>query len=415
MRLRGELQFPGDKSISHRVLIAGALAHGKSFFTNCATGLDVKSTAACLRQCGIELDLRCSVGTVTGGEFKNPLMALHCGNSGTTARLLTGLLAGQHIQAELTGDVSLSDRPMGRVLHPLRIMGADVHATNRKLPLKIRSAPLKGISYTLPVPSAQVKSAILLAGLGAEGQTVIFSPLPSRDHTEIMLKQSGVNIEIRQQKIILSPGTGELEPFKMDLPGDPSTASFFAAAAAVLPGSELFLKNILANPSRIGFFEILRKMNAGLEWLEIREDRGEKVGDLRVQSGTLQGVEIGEAEIPALIDELPILAVLATQAVGKTVVTGAGELRVKETDRIRAISENLKKIGGDIEELPDGFIISGPSQLHGGEIKTYGDHRIAMAFSVAALLSGGPVRLDDEACIDVSCPEFFQLIRKACN
>lgn len=415
MRLRGELQFPGDKSLSHRVLIVGALAHGKSSFTNCATGLDVKSTAVCLGQCGIELDLRCSVGTVTGGKFKNPLTALHCGNSGTTARLLTGLLAGQHIQAELIGDDSLSGRPMGRVLHPLRLMGADVHAANRKLPLMIRSAALKGISYTLPVPSAQVKSAIMLAGLGAEGQTAISSPLPSRDHTEIMLKQSGANIELRQHKILLSPGTDELEPFRMELPGDPSTASFFAAAAAVLPGSELFFKKILANPSRIGFFEILRKMNAGLEWLELREERGEKVGDLRVHSGTLQGVEIGAAEIPALIDELPILAVLATQAVGKMVVTGAGELRVKETDRIRAICENLKKIGGDIEELPDGFIINGPSRLHGGEIKTYGDHRIAMAFSVADLLSDGAVRLDDATCVDISCPEFYQLIRKVCN
>jgi len=393
----------------------GALTRGKSTFTNCATGLDVKSTAACLRHCGIDINFSGTSGTVTGGKFQNPHASLDCGNSGTTARLLTGLLAGQGIPAKLTGDVSLSSRPMGRILDPLNLMGAEVTAKARKLPLQIRPAPLKGITYTLPVPSAQVKSTILLAGLGAEGQTVISSPLPSRDHTEIMLKQSGVDIEVSESKITLRPDAKNLEPLKMDIPGDPSTAAFFAAAAAILPGSDLFLANILANPFRIGFFEILRRMNARLEWLELRDEGGEKVGNLRVRPGSLEGVEIGAEEIPLLVDELPILAVLATQAAGKTVVTGAGELRVKETDRIRAICENLRIIGGDIAELQDGFIINGPTRLRGGQINTCGDHRIAMAFSIAALLSTDPIRLDQEDCVNISCPEFFQLLRKACS
>ncbi len=409
--LRGELQFPGDKSISHRMLMIGALAQGTSSFTNCATGLDVRSTAACLQHCGTEIHFSGSGGTISGGHWKHPTVPLNCGNSGTTARLLSGLLAGQRIPAELQGDTSLSGRPMGRILKPLELMGAEITSKAQRLPLQIQPASLKGIEYTLPIPSAQVKSAILLAGLGAEGRTVISSPLASRDHTEIMLEQSGADIEFQGTDILLKPGTHQLAPLEIDIPGDPSTAAFFAAAACLMPASDLLLQNILANPTRTGFFKIMQKMGANLEWLNLCEKYGELTGDLRIRSGSLQAIEIAGEDIPALVDELPILAVVATQAEGRTKVSGASELRLKETDRIRAICENLRKIGGSVEELPDGFIVNGPTVLHGGSVKTHGDHRIAMAFTVADLISDGKVKLDKPDCVKISCPEFYQLLK----
>ncbi|MBA7669912.1 3-phosphoshikimate 1-carboxyvinyltransferase 1 [subsurface metagenome] len=409
------LRLPGDKSISHRALILAALADGTSRLANLSPGADVDSTRRCLERCGIRVCTEGEVVTVAGrgGDFQAPDGDLDAGNSGTTARLLAGLLAGRGIQARLTGDASLSRRPMGRVAEPLRQMGADIQLSPAgTLPLELRPARLGPLTYTLPMASAQVKSALLLAGLASEEVINVIEPVPTRNHTELMLQALGVDIQVSGDRITLGPATRVMPPFDLKVPGDPSSAAFPAALAVLLPDGELTFDDLLLNPTRMGFFRALQRMGARITWTDKRRALGEETGSLTVQSSALKGIEISGAEIPALIDELPILAVLASQAEGVTVVRDAGELRVKESDRIRAICENLGRMGGQVEEFSDGFRIRGPISLGGAAITTYGDHRIAMAFTVAGCLADGETALDDPDCVAISFPGFHDLVQR---
>jgi len=411
MSLHGSLSLPGDKSISHRALMFAAIAAEPSTIKNIGTGADVEATRNCLEQCGIKFNWENNILSISG-SLENPDKPLNCQNSGTTARLITGFLAGQKISANLIGDASLSKRPMNRVINPLEKMGAIISGESENLPLKIVSSELHGIDYTPPIASAQVKSCVLLAGLGAKGRTIISEIHPTRDHTEIMLKELGANIKVVEGKIILDPSKSVLSGFDIDIPADPSTAAFYAAAAAAVKGSRIVIKNCLLNPRRVSFFNLLIKMGAKVSFVNQAIRFGEITGDILVESGTLKALIINKEEIPSCIDELPILAILATQAIGVTTVTGAEELRVKESDRIKAICNNLINMGADVEELPDGFQILGPTTLSSATIRTFNDHRIAMAFSIAGLISNVPTQLDDADCIDVSFPEFFTVLKQ---
>ncbi|MDP6526913.1 MAG: 3-phosphoshikimate 1-carboxyvinyltransferase [Kiritimatiellia bacterium] len=412
MRIRGELTFPGDKSISHRALMLAALSDGRCTVRNLSTGADVESTRQCLLRCGIESESKSGGVVIRGGTLGIPESDLQCGNSGTTARLLTGLLAGEGIPSTLTGDSSLSKRPMKRIIDPLNSMGSSIQSKDGHLPMSLESRSLTGIDYSLPVASAQVKSAVLLAGLNAKGKTTVREQVRTRDHTEIMLRNLGADITVSGSRVNLSPLTSPLQSFDLTVPADPSTAAFFAAAAALVPGSEITLRKTLKNPTRTGFFDALERMGAGVKWLEEYDEGGERTGDLRVWCRPLQPVSLSRPDIPGIIDEIPVLAILATQAEGTTEVRGAGELRLKESDRIAAICSNLLRMGADVTELDDGFVIEGPTPLEGAEITTYGDHRVAMTFTIAGLLADEGTRLDDDRCVAVSCPEFSNLLGK---
>ena len=407
MMISGELTLPGDKSISHRALMLGAICAGTSEINNIGLGQDILSTARCLQQLGAEIQWNDRSVQITGGGWQEPQNPLDCGNSGTTARLLLGLLAGRQVDAKLIGDESLSRRPMSRVITPLRQMGAQITSAADHLPVTVKPSILEGICYSLPMASAQVKSAILFAGLGAEGQTTVRELLTSRNHTEIMLQQLGVPCVVQDGETVVSKPESDLTAFEMEIPGDVSTAAGFIAAATLVPGSQLTLKNLLANPTRTGFIQVLQYMGAQLIWNQQWTYSGEIAGDLFVKYGLLHGVSITAEEVPGLIDELPLLAVVATQAEGTTTVRGAAELRVKESDRIAMICSNLTRWGANITEYPDGFTIHGPTPLQGGEIITGGDHRIAMSFTIAGLISAVPVLLDDPSCIAISSPEFL--------
>jgi 3-phosphoshikimate 1-carboxyvinyltransferase len=410
MGIKGKITFPGDKSISHRSLMFADLADGESRISNLSTGADVQSTRACLEACGIEIWNDEDDVIVKGGKFSNPAQPLDCGNSGTTTRLLLGLLAGQGINATFIGDDSLSSRPMNRILNPLSQMGLKSESNLGKLPIKIYKSNLTGIQYESQVASAQVKSAVLLAGLGSSDKTSIMEPILSRDHTEKMLKGLGANISINELTTTISQLNTPLSSFNLSVPGDPSTAAFFAAAAAIVPNSEMILNCILRNPTRIGFYGALQKMGAGMECIKQWNETGELIGDLKIFYQPLHGINIDKNDVPGLIDELPVIAILATQAQGKTEVRGAKELRVKECDRIHAVCKNLKKMGADLEELDDGFIINGPTPLKGAEIETFHDHRIAMAFTIAGLIAEGDVILDYPECASISYPEFYDVL-----
>jgi len=405
------LKFPGDKSISHRALMFAALANGKSIIHNLSTGADVESTRKCLADCGIRSEKDGNSVAVFGGTLRKPEKPLDAGNSGTTARLLTGLLIGQGISAEIIGDKSLSARPMNRIVEPLAKMGAKIESNNGKLPLRFEKFLLHGIVFSPEIASAQVKSAVLFVALGADGKTTIRESFKSRDHTEILLKKLGAEIEISKNLISLEPTKTQFRPFEMTIPGDPSTAAFFAATGVLIQKKEIVLKNVLANPTRIGFFAALEKMGDGIEYLNQREIFGEFVCDMKISCKPLKAIQTRKSDVPRLIDELPIFAVLATQAEGKTTVRGAEELRKKETDRIHAIVVNLRKMGAEIEEFDDGFAIIGKQKLHGAEIQTFDDHRIAMAFTIAGLIADGDVILDNPDCVKISCPEFFKMLR----
>lgn len=410
--IKGKITFPGDKSISHRSLMFAALADGESRISNLSTGTDVQSTRECLEACGIDIRDDGDDMVVTGGKFADPKQPLDCGNSGTSTRLLLGLLAGQGVNATFIGDESLSSRPMNRILDPLSQMGLKSKSNNGKLPITIYKSDLTGIEYGSPVASAQVKSAVLLAGFGASGETSVTEPILSRDHTEKMLKGLGGNISTHGLTTTISPLTSPLLSFDLTVPGDPSTAAFFAAASSIVPNSEIILNRVLRNPTRIGFYGALQKMGAGMDCQEQWEDAGETIGNLKVFQQPLNAITITKDDVPGLVDELPIIAILATQAKGKTEVRGAEELRVKECDRIHAICKNLKIIGANIEELEDGFIIHGPTQLKGGEIETFHDHRIAMAFTIAGLVSDGDIILDYPECASISYPEFYDELER---
>ncbi len=412
MAIKGTLKLPGDKSISHRALMFGALADGESRISDLSTGTDVHSTRKCLEACGIDIRDDGDDAIVKGSLFSNPAEPLDCGNSGTTIRLLLGLLAGQGINATFIGDESLSARPMNRILDPLSQMGLKCENNDGKLPVTIYQSNLNSIEYDSPIASAQVKSAILLAGLGASGVTTVIEPVFSRDHTEKMLQGLGAEFSFNGLTATVSPLISPLESFKLSVPGDSSTGAFFAAAAAMIPGSSIIIDRILWNPTRIGFYSTLYQMGAGVDCLGQWDEAGERIGKLNVFYQSLKGVHITKEDIPGLIDELPIIAILATQAEGKTEVSGAGELRVKECDRIHAICSNLERMGADIEESQDGFIIHGPKQLNGAEIETFHDHRIAMAFTIAGLVANGDVMLDYPECASISFPEFYNKLER---
>lgn len=412
--IQGRIRVPGDKSISHRALILGALARGRTVIENLSLGKDMASTVHCLRALGVSIKVE-EDRTIVQGQglygLQPPVGPLDAGNSGTTLRLLAGVLAGQEFPSTLTGDASLRRRPMRRIIRPLRRMGAEIIAREDNFaPLAIRGGALRGIRYEMAVKSAQVKSCILLAGLHAASETVVLEPMPSRDHTERMLNHLGAAIEVRGREIRISKG--ELGACRIQIPGDISSAAFFIAAATVLQDSELLLEDVEINPTRTGFIEVLREMGAKISAVNRREIDHEPRANLLVKAAKLKGIEVSGSLIPRLIDELPLLAVVATQAEGRTIIREAEELRVKETDRIRAIVSNLKRMGARIEELPDGMVIQGPTRLKGVSLEGYSDHRIVMACAVAALLAQGGTVIRGAEWADVSFPGFFERLEE---
>jgi 3-phosphoshikimate 1-carboxyvinyltransferase len=405
---------PGDKSISHRAVIFGALALGKTRIEGFLAGEDCLSTVACIWQLGVRAEVdndRVLVDGVGLEGLREPADVLNAGNSGTTARLLLGVLAGQPFYSVLTGDASLRSRPMGRVTAPLSQMGAQFWGRERArlLPLSVHGGLLRPLDYTSPVASAQVKSAILLAGLFAEGQTVVREPEKSRDHTERMLSAFGATVQTAGNEVCVQ-GRPQLQGRLVQVPGDISSAAFFLVAASIVPGSDLLICNVGLNPTRTGVMDVLGEMGADITVLNLREESGEPVADIRVRHASLRGVEISGAIIPRLIDELPVLAVAAAYAQGATIVRDAAELRVKESDRIAVITEELSKMGVNIEARADGFAVEGSGKLAGGSVSGRGDHRIAMSLCVAALGANSPVTLDDPACMAVSYPSFLETL-----
>lgn len=415
--LTGTIRVPGDKSISHRALILGSISGGRCTVSGFLPSQDCLHTLACMRRLGVDIreinETTLDIEGVGLHGLQEPEGVLDVGNSGTTARLLSGLLAGQGFRSVLSGDDSLKRRPMMRIVSPLREMGANIDGREqgRYAPLNIVGGSLRPISYTLPMASAQVKSAILLAGLYAQGETSVREPAPTRDHTERMLRLQGKRVESVDGLITISGGE-ELAPFDIEVPGDISSAAFFLVAALVCPGSKVEVKNVGINPTRTGIIDVLQSMGANITCTDVRDEGQEPVANIRVQCDRLGSIEIGGETIPRVIDELPILAVAATQAVGRTVVRNAGELRVKETDRIGAIVQELSKMGATIEEREDGFIIEGPTPLRGARCDSHGDHRIAMAMVVAGLVAEGKTMIDDADCVDVSFPGFIGTLKE---
>ncbi len=411
---RGEARVPPDKSISHRAAILGALAEGVTVARPFLRSADCMSTLACLRSLGVGLTHEDGTLRVEGGGpegWREPEAPLDAGNSATTMRLLAGALAGMPIRCEIRGDASLSRRPMARIVEPLRAMGAEVEALGEGMrpPLVIHGGRLRGIDYEMPVDSAQLKSALLLAGLQAEGETRVRGGKSSRDHTERMLALMDADITFQDDAVVVRRST--LKGREVEIPGDISSASFLLAAAALLPGSRLSLRGVGLNPTRAGFLSVLNSMGALVMESSYRETDNEPRGDLEVGSAVLSGVEVEGWRVPAMIDEVPLLAVLGCRARGETVVWGAGELRVKESDRIAAICCELAKMGGRLDELEDGFVAHGPTELKGARVDSHGDHRIAMSLAVAALCAEGETVIAGWECVDISFPGFAELLR----
>jgi 3-phosphoshikimate 1-carboxyvinyltransferase len=417
--LTGRLRVPGDKSISHRSLMFGALAIGETRVTGLLEGEDVMATAAALRAMGAIIEREAegtwSIHGVGVGGLLQPETPLDMGNSGTSTRLLMGVVASHPITVQFTGDASLSKRPMGRVTEPLGLMGADFSGTI--LPLTERGlCPAVPIAYRLPVASAQVKSAVLLAGLNTAGITSVIEPVPTRDHTERMLAGFGADLWVEDadgERVIRIRGEAELKPQTIEVPGDPSSAAFFAVAALVVPGSDLVIENVGLNPTRAGLYEVLRQMGGRIEELDRREVGGEPVADLRVRHSPLTGIDVDPALAPSMIDEFPVLFVAAALANGRTITRGLEELRVKESDRLSAMAEALRRAGAQLEEREDGLVIDGTGGEPlpgGGPIATHLDHRIAMAMAVAGHASRAGVEVDDTAPIATSFPQFEALL-----
>ena len=425
--LTGRLRVPGDKSISHRSLMFGALAVGRTTARGLLEGEDVLATAAALRVMGAAIkrqdDGTWNIDGVGVGALLQPETALDMGNSGTSTRLLMGLVASHPVTATFTGDASLSRRPMGRVIDPLSQMGADFTASpGGRLPLTMRGAsPAVPIEYRLPVASAQVKSAVLLAGLNSPGITRVIEPVPTRDHTERMLTGFGAQLTVDEnggERIIELHGQAELRPQDIVVPGDPSSAAFFAVAALIVPGSDLVIENVGLNPTRAALFTVLRQMGGHIEELDRREVGGEPVADLRVRHSALTGVDVDPALAPAMIDEFPVLFVAASLAAGRTVTSGLDELRVKESDRLAAMATALTAAGARVEEREDGLVIEGTggdplNGTQGAPVTTHLDHRIAMSMAVAGLASRYGVEVDDTAPIATSFPNFTALLSQA--
>lgn len=414
-QLYGRARVPGDKSISHRALILSSLAEGTAELEGLLEAEDPRSTYRCLQELGVEFKGEWQLLKVKGKGLRGlrePRDVLDAGNSGTTARLLLGLLAGQPFFSTLTGDASLRSRPMGRVAEPLIKMGArlDGRSNSTLLPLYVRGGELNPIRYSMPVASAQLKSALLLAALYAGGTTEIIEPVFSRDHTERMLSYMGGRVKREKEHIFLE-APFKLKAAKINIPGDLSSAAFLLVAAALAPKGELLIEEVGVNPARTGILEALQEMGVSVRILNQREYNLEPVADLLVKSGaSLKALEINGAMLPRLVDEIPVLAVAALFAAGETVIRGAGELRFKETDRLSVLTLELKKMGASIRELPDGLIIKGQAGIRGSYCSSHGDHRIAMALAVAALFARGETTIQEAECVQISFPGFFELL-----
>ncbi len=410
--LQGEITVPGDKSISHRSVMFGSIAKGKTTVNGFLLGEDCLSTIDCFKKLGVHIEVDGTNVTIESPGMENwmePKEVLYTGNSGTTTRLMLGILSGTNLHTVMTGDASIGKRPMRRVADPLRLMGAQIagRENGQFTPLAIQGSPLKAIDYKMPVASAQVKSAILLAGLRAEGTTIVREREVSRDHTERMLRQFGADISV-EDGVISFEGGQALTGTHVNVPGDISSAAFFLVAGAITENSRIVMNNVGVNETRDGIIEVLQNMGAQMT-IEIDDEKAaEPTATITIETSQLQGTTISGAIIPRLIDEIPIIALLATQAKGKTIIKDAEELKVKETNRIDAVVNELKKLGANIEATDDGMIIEGPTALHGATLKTYGDHRIGMMGAVAALIAEGKVELDDSECIAVSYPNFFE-------
>ncbi|MDN5351412.1 MAG: 3-phosphoshikimate 1-carboxyvinyltransferase [Clostridiales bacterium] len=416
--LKGTIEVPGDKSISHRGVMFGGISRGKTHIKGFLAGEDCLSTIRCFRGLGVEIrqegDEVEVIGRGTNG-LTEPTDVLNAGNSGTTMRLMSGILAGQSFLSIITGDQSLRSRPMARVADPLRLMGAKIDGRNggKLAPLVIRGGNLKGMVYQSPVASAQVKSAILLSGLYADGITTVVEKEKTRDHTEKMLRAFGGNVSVSGLQVSVS--ASKLEGQSIQVPGDISSAAFFMVAAAAMPGAELKIKNVGLNPTRTGIIDVLEAMGATIEIEDRFESGGEPMGTIVIKGGVLHGTEISGEMIPRLVDEIPVIAVAAALAEGKTRITGAEELKFKESNRIDAMVSALGTVGANIKALPDGMEIVGPSKIQGGAIDSLGDHRIAMAMAVCGLFSEQAIEIEDSACIDISFPQFETLLKRICR
>ena len=410
--LRGEISVPGDKSISHRAIMLGSLAKGTTEVTNFLQGADCLSTIRCFRQMGVSIDNLGNRVIIKGNGLhglKCPADVLDTGNSGTTTRLMSGILAGQNFTVTVNGDASIQKRPMRRIITPLSQMGAKITSLkgNDCAPLQIEGASLKGIDYLSPVASAQVKSAVLFAGLYAEGKTSVTEPALSRNHSELMLRYFGVPVTSEGTTATISPAT-ELLGQKVEVPGDISSAAYFMAAGLMIPNSSITIKNVGTNPTRDGMIQVCKQMGGDIVLENERMVSGEPVADITVQTSSLKGITIGGSLIPTLIDEIPMIAVLACFAEGNTIIKDAQELKVKESNRIDVMVNNLSKMGADIEATEDGMIIHGGKPLHGAFIETHDDHRIAMSFAIASLGADGKTTIDNPDCVTISYPEFYK-------
>ena len=415
MRIHGAVRVPGDKSISHRALLLAAMAHGTSTLTRLLDGADVKSSARVLRQLGAAVSpLReGTVVHVRGARFRSPRAALQCGNSGTTARLVIGAIAGHPIRARLTGDASLRRRPMRRVIEPLRQMGAGfIPPDADALPLGVRGGRLRGITYTSPVASAQVKSAILLAALAGRVPVTIAEPWRSRDHTERLFVHLGLELHETDGAISYQPSAAAVPEFELSVPGDLSSAAFLVAAAVLAEGGELLVEHVGVNPTRTGFLAVLERMGAHIERLNLGGEGGEPVADLLVRPAALRGTEVRAAEIPSLVDEVPVLAVLASRADGETTFREVGELRVKESNRLELVAANLRAVGAEAEVRGNDLCVRGADHPPRGRVDTARDHRLAMAFAVLGTLPGADVRLSERGSVAISYPAFFRDLRR---
>jgi 3-phosphoshikimate 1-carboxyvinyltransferase len=417
--LKGEITVPGDKSISHRSLMLGSISEGRTRIKGLLRGADCLSTMSCMRALGVSIDDNGNEIVVHGvglNGLKKPAQMLYTGNSGTTTRILSGILAGQPFETTITGDESIEKRPMKRIITPLSLMNADISSVNGNdcAPLSIKPSTLHGINYDSPVASAQVKSCILLAGLYADAPTTVTEPALSRNHTELMLRAFGADIETSGYSATVTPGN-TLHGQDIQIPGDISSAAYFIAAGLIVKDSEILISNVNINPTRAGIIKVVKSMGGTIDILNERIVSGEPVADLYVKSSHLHGTEIGGADIPTLIDEIPIIAILAANADGQTIIRDASELHVKESDRIKSISENLTRMGSDIMPTSDGMIIYGGARLHSAKIKTMKDHRIAMAFSIASLALDEDNSIDDMDCVNISYPGFFETLSSIIN
>jgi 3-phosphoshikimate 1-carboxyvinyltransferase len=412
--VRGSVTLPGDKSVSHRYAMLAAIAEGKSTIENYSTGADCQSTLGCVRSLGVKWE-RKDKGVIEiegrGAELTAPTTSLDCGNSGSTIRMLSGIVAGQTFVSEMHGDESLSRRPMERVITPLQKMGARIESANGRPPLKIHGARLQGIEYKVPVASAQVKTSLLFAGLMADGETLVEEPLRTRDHGEVALRAFGAEVE-RKGNSTRIRGRQKLHGIQARIPGDLSSAAFFLCAAALFPESQLTLPHLLMNPTRARLLDILVQMGLSIQVIELEEVNGEMVGTIQVEGGRLRGAEISGADSAALIDEIPVLAAIAPYSETGLDVRDAKELRVKESDRIAAVAGNLRRMGAEAEEREDGLRVPGGQRLRGAEIESFGDHRIAMAFAIAALRADGDTMIRGAESASISYPAFFSTLEE---